>query len=77
MGLGRKRTLRDQFRDSQEQTSACTFLKPEQLVSAFPLPTLTTSGFNSYYDITVNDTQPTPLLLVAGPTINVSRSKRV
>jgi Flp pilus assembly protein TadG len=42
-----------------------------------PLPTLTTSGSSSYYDITVSYTQPTSMLLVPGPTINVSRSKRV
>jgi Flp pilus assembly pilin Flp len=42
-----------------------------------PLPTKATSASSSYYDITVNYTQPTSLLLVPGPTINVSRSKRV
>ena len=42
-----------------------------------PLPTKSSSGSSSYYDITVNYTQPTSLLLVPGPTINVSRSKRV
>ena len=42
-----------------------------------PLPTKATSGSSSYYDITVNYTQPTSLLLVPGPTINVSRAKRV
>ena len=44
---------------------------------AVPLPTKATSGSSSYYDLTVNYTQPTSLLLVPGPTINVSRSKRV
>jgi Flp pilus assembly protein TadG len=42
-----------------------------------PLPTKASSGSSSYYDITVNYTQPTSLLLVPGPTINVSRAKRV
>jgi hypothetical protein len=34
-------------------------------------------GTGHYYDMTVTYTQPTSLLLVPGPTINVSRSKRV
>ena len=42
-----------------------------------PLPTLATSGTSKYYDLTVNYTQPTNLLLLPGPTITVSRSKRV
>jgi hypothetical protein len=41
------------------------------------LSRLDTAGSSSYYDITVNYTQPTSLLLVPGPTINVSRAKRV
>jgi Flp pilus assembly protein TadG len=32
---------------------------------------------SSYYDLTVTYSQPTTLLLFPGPTINVSRSKRV
>ncbi len=36
-----------------------------------------TSGTSKYYDLQVTYTQPTDLLLYAGPTINVSRSKRV
>lgn len=40
-------------------------------------PTLGTSGNASYYDLTVSYTQPTNLLMFPGPTINVSRSKRV
>lgn len=31
----------------------------------------------SYYDLTVHYTQPTDLLMFPGPTINISRSKRV
>jgi hypothetical protein len=42
-----------------------------------PLPTSGTSGTSNYYDLTVTYTQPTSLLLFPGPTINVSRSKRV
>ena len=40
-------------------------------------PTTGTDGTGKYYDLTVSYTQPTSLLLVPGPTINVSRSKRV
>ena len=36
-----------------------------------------TSGTGAYFDLTVNYTQPTDLLLFRGPTILVSRSKRV
>lgn len=35
------------------------------------------SGTGSYYDLTVSYTQPTSLLIVPGPTINVSKTKRV
>src|SRR5450759_983092 len=42
-----------------------------------PDPVLGTSGTSKYYDLTVNYTQPTSLLLVPGPKITVSRSKRV
>lgn len=34
-------------------------------------------GTSSFYDLTVSYTQPTSLLLFPGPTINISRSKRV
>jgi Flp pilus assembly pilin Flp len=40
-------------------------------------PALGTSGTSKYYDLTVDYTQPTDLLLVPGPTINVTRRKRV
>jgi Flp pilus assembly protein TadG len=40
-------------------------------------PALVTAGAASYYDLTVAYTQPTNMLLFVGPTINVSRSKRV
>jgi Flp pilus assembly protein TadG len=36
-----------------------------------------TSGTSGYYDLTVTYTQQTNLLLFRGPTINVTRSKRV
>jgi Flp pilus assembly protein TadG len=40
-------------------------------------PTSGTAGSSLYYDLTVSYTQPTSLLLLPGPTISVSRSKRV
>jgi Flp pilus assembly protein TadG len=40
-------------------------------------PTKQTDGTSSYYDLKVTYTQPTSLLLLPGPTINISRSKRV
>jgi Flp pilus assembly protein TadG len=40
-------------------------------------PSLGSSGTSNYYDLTVAYTQPTSLLLFPGPTIDVSRSKRV
>lgn len=42
-----------------------------------PTPVSGTSGTGKYYDLQVNYTQPTNLLLFPGPTINVSRKKRV
>ena len=42
-----------------------------------PNPVSGTAGTSKYYDLTVSYTQPTDLLLLPGPTINVSRSKRV
>lgn len=45
----------------------------------FSAPSVTsgTSGTAKYYDLMVSYTQPTNMLLFLGPTINVSRSKRV
>ena len=40
-------------------------------------PVSGTSGTGSYFDLTVVYSQPTNLLLFVGPTINVTRSKRV
>ncbi len=40
-------------------------------------PTTGTSGTSSYYDLKVNYTQTTNLLFFPGPTIRLSRSKRV
>ena len=40
-------------------------------------PATGASGTSGYYDLTVNYTQPTNLLFFPGPTINLSRSKRV
>ena len=42
-----------------------------------PDPVSGTAGTSKYYDLTVNYTQPTSLLLLPGPTIVVGRSKRV
>ena len=40
-------------------------------------PTSGTSGTAKYYDLTVSYSQPTNLLLFPGPTMSLSRSKRV
>ena len=40
-------------------------------------PTSGSSGTGKYYDLTVSYSQPTSLLIVPGPTVNVSKSKRV
>jgi Flp pilus assembly protein TadG len=40
-------------------------------------PTTGNDGTAKFYDLTVSYTQPTSLLLFSGPTINVTRSKRV
>ena len=42
-----------------------------------PVPTTGTSGTSNYYDLKVTYTQPTNLLLFPGPTITMTRSKRV
>jgi Flp pilus assembly protein TadG len=42
-----------------------------------PDPATGTAGTSRYFDLTVNYSQPTNMLLFTGPTINVSRSKRV
>lgn len=42
-----------------------------------PTPTGGTSGGADYLDLTVTYTQPTDLLLIPGPTISITRSKRV
>jgi Flp pilus assembly protein TadG len=40
-------------------------------------PVKGTAGSSSYYDLTVNYSQPTNLLLFPGPTISLTRFKRV
>lgn len=40
-------------------------------------PTVGTSGTSSYYDLTVNYSQPTDLIFFPGPTVSLVRSKRV
>lgn len=42
-----------------------------------PTPTPGTSGPSKYYDLTVSYTQPTDMLLFTGPTVTISRRKRV
>ncbi|MEO6255851.1 MAG: TadE/TadG family type IV pilus assembly protein [Sphingomicrobium sp.] len=42
-----------------------------------PDPVSGASGTSKYYDLKVTYTQPTSLLLFPGPTVNLSRSKRV
>jgi len=44
---------------------------------AVAAPVTGSSGSSNYYDLTVNYTQPTNLIFFPGPTINLSRSKRV
>ena len=44
---------------------------------AEPTVTMGTSGTSNYYDLSVSYRQPTSLLLLPGPTVTVSRSKRV
>jgi hypothetical protein len=40
-------------------------------------PVKQTDGTSSYYDLKVSYSQPTSLLILPGPTISLSRSKRV
>lgn len=42
-----------------------------------PLPSKQSDGTSSYYDLTVTYRQPINMLLFPGPTITLSRSKRV
>ena len=42
-----------------------------------PVPTKQTAGASAYYDLTVTYTQETNLLLLPGPDVTVTRSKRV
>ena len=42
-----------------------------------PTPTSGTDGTGKYYDLTVSYSQPTNLLMFPGPTMSLSRSKRV
>lgn len=44
---------------------------------AADLPTIGTSGGARYYDLRVTYTMPTSLLVFPGPTVSVSKSKRV
>ena len=62
-------TIKAKIRDSVYGIGPGTFVVVD--------PVAGTSGTGKYYDLKVNYTQPTNLLLFPGPTINVSRSKRV
>ena len=42
-----------------------------------PTPVLSNNGTSNYYDLSVTYTQPTSLLIFPGPTMTVSKSKRV
>ena len=44
---------------------------------AIPVPTSGTADGSNYLDLEVTYTQPTDLILIPGPTITVSRTKRV
>ena len=48
---------------------------PGSFTVADPVPG--TSGTSKYFDLTISYTQPTNMLLFPGPTVNLSRSKRV
>jgi hypothetical protein len=41
------------------------------------LPTRGIAGGATYYDLTVNYTMPTSLIMFPGPTVSLSKSKRV
>ena len=72
-------------------TTGCTIPTPNQITTKIndsvygigpgtftvATPTKQTSGTGAYYDLSVSYTQPTNMLLFPGPTITVSRSKRV
>ena len=42
-----------------------------------PTPSSGSSGTGNYFDLTVSYTQPTDLVFFTGPTVTVTRSKRV
>ncbi|MEO6248384.1 MAG: TadE/TadG family type IV pilus assembly protein [Sphingomicrobium sp.] len=50
---------------------------PGTFTVADPALVTVTGGSASYYDLTVSYTQPTDMLLLPGPTVNITRSKRV
>jgi len=61
--------VKTQIQDSVYGLGPGTFTVPD--------PTSGTDGTGKYYDLRVSYSQPTDLLFVPGPTMSVSRSKRV
>ena len=59
----------------QKMTDAVYGIGPGEVVIEEPEPG--TADGSEYYDLVVRYTQPTDLLIFPGPTITVSRSKRV
>ena len=59
----------------QKMTDAVYGIGPGEFVIEEPEPG--TADGSEYYDLVVRYTQPTDLLIFPGPTITVSRSKRV
>jgi Flp pilus assembly pilin Flp len=62
-------TIKAKIRDSVYGIGPGTFLIVD--------PVAGTSGTGKYFDLQVDYTQPTDMLLFPGPTINVTRKKRV
>lgn len=56
-------------------TASVYGVKPGKFTVADPAPG--TSGSSNYFDLKVTYVQPTSLLILPGPTVSVSRSKRV
>lgn len=67
--IGSVRSIKNKIQDMVYGIGPGTFTTAD--------PVHGTTGTGNYYDLKVSYTQPTSLLLAPGPTINVSRSKRV
>lgn len=66
-------TIKKRIYDTVYGIGPGTFDVPNFTIQTAPAA----AGGGRYYDLTVNYTQPTDLLIFDGPTIRVSRSKRV